>query len=239
MSESNSSSTSELPHTRGRGRGRGKSRGGLGKYLRARGRGRGGRPAEFHQRLVLEDESVDDLDPDSEEAKELQQKYARRQLGSNADRYVELEPELDSDGEEIHEPEIDLTSFLARQRLSDASETTVVAVAQADDDDIDHDLAHISSHRIPPPTSQKGRVQAIEWDAELEEMSREKAAADANRDLKARFRAKSEKLKVKPLFSLNVQQDDNYSEAPALPNETLKKSPKVEMEDFLDDLLSQ
>lgn len=239
MSESNSSSTSELPHTRGRGRGRGKSRGGLGKYLRARGRGRGGRPAEFNQRLVLEDEQVDDLDPDSEEAKELQQKYARRQLGSNADRYVELEPELDSDGEEIHEPEIDLTSFLARQRLSDASETTVVAVAQADDDDIDHDLAHISSHRIPPPTSQKGRVQAIEWDAELEEMSREKAAADANRDLKARFRAKSEKLKVKPLFSLNVKQDDNYSEAPALPNKTLKKSPKVEMEDFLDDLLSQ
>jgi hypothetical protein len=42
---------------------------------------------------------VIDLDPDSEEAKELQKKYARRQLGSNADRYVELEPELGSDGE--------------------------------------------------------------------------------------------------------------------------------------------
>ena len=27
-----------------------------------------------------------------------EQKYARRQLGSNADRYVESEPELDSDG---------------------------------------------------------------------------------------------------------------------------------------------
>jgi hypothetical protein len=97
MSEVTSPSTSEP--TRARGRGRGKSRGGLGKYLRARGRGRGGRPAEFHKRLVLEDEELIDLDPDSEEAKELQKKFARRQLGSNADRYVELEPELGSDGE--------------------------------------------------------------------------------------------------------------------------------------------
>ena len=49
-----------------RGRGRGKSRGGLGKYLRARGRGHGrsGRPAEFVQRLVLEDEQGAELDED-------------------------------------------------------------------------------------------------------------------------------------------------------------------------------
>lgn len=145
---------------------------------------------------------------------------------------------MDSDGEEIREPEVDLSSFLARQRLSDVSETTVVALAQVDDDDIDHELAHISSHRVPPSTSQKGRIQAIEWDAELEEMSREKAAADASRDLKARFRAKSEKLKAKPLFSRVTKQDDKYSEAPALPNDTPRKTPKVEMEDFLDDLLS-
>ncbi len=80
-----------------RGRGRGKSRGGLGKYLRARGRGRGrGRPAEFGRRLVLEDE--EDVELEEEEAKELEQKYSRRQLGTNADRYVEPEPELDSEG---------------------------------------------------------------------------------------------------------------------------------------------
>ncbi|KAG1857732.1 hypothetical protein DFJ58DRAFT_726856 [Suillus subalutaceus] len=92
------------------GEGRGKSRGGLGKYLRA------------HE-VVVESISI----PDSEEAKELQQKYARRHLGSNADRYyAEPERELDSDGEEIREPEIDLSSFLARQRLSDVP--TVVAV---------------------------------------------------------------------------------------------------------------
>jgi hypothetical protein len=81
-------------------RGRGKSRGGLGKYLRARGRGRGrGRPAEFGQRLVLEEEEEIEIDPDSAEAKEFQQRYSKRQLGSNADRYVEPAPELNSDGE--------------------------------------------------------------------------------------------------------------------------------------------
>lgn len=83
-----------------RGRGRGKSRGGLGKYLRARGRGHrgGGRPAEFRQRLVLEDEELIEFDPESEEAKENQRKFSKRQLASNADRYKEPEPVLNSDG---------------------------------------------------------------------------------------------------------------------------------------------
>lgn len=80
-----------------RARGRGKSRGGLGKYLRARGRGRGrGRPAEWGNRLVLEGEQQEEFD--EEEQKELESKYERRQLGSNADRYAEPEPELDSEG---------------------------------------------------------------------------------------------------------------------------------------------
>jgi hypothetical protein len=80
-----------------RGRGRGRSRGGLGKYLRARGRGRGGgRPAEFRERLLFEGERADELDEEEERA--LQQKFARRQLSSNADRYVEPEPEIGSDG---------------------------------------------------------------------------------------------------------------------------------------------
>lgn len=90
----------ETNSTRGRGRGRGKSRGGLGKYLRARGRGRGrGRPAEFGKRLLLEGEAPEEVD--EEDQKELQQKFSRRQLGSNADRYAESDPELDSDGEHI------------------------------------------------------------------------------------------------------------------------------------------
>jgi hypothetical protein len=104
MSESPSTS-SDTPQ--GRGRGRGKSRGGLGKYLRSRGRGRGfGRPAEFNQRLLLEGEkgssrytNQDEEDEEAaEERAEIARKYARRQLASNADRYVEKEPELDSDG---------------------------------------------------------------------------------------------------------------------------------------------
>jgi hypothetical protein len=94
--------TDSTQPSRGRGRGRGKSRGGLGKYLRARGRGRGrGRPAEFGKRLVLEDEEEVELDPNSEEAaevREFQQKFSRRQLGSNTDRYAEPEPVLNSDG---------------------------------------------------------------------------------------------------------------------------------------------
>lgn len=91
--ENEASSSSAPP----RGRGRGKSRGGLGKYLRARGRGRGrGRPAVFGQRLLLEGETPEDMD--EEELAEMQKKYARRQLGTNADRYKEPEPELDSEG---------------------------------------------------------------------------------------------------------------------------------------------
>lgn len=90
-------STSPESQPRGRGRGRGKSRGGLGKYLRARGRGHTyGRPAEFTKRLVLEGEERQEIDP--EEAEETHQRYSRRQLVSNADRYVEEKPELDSEG---------------------------------------------------------------------------------------------------------------------------------------------
>lgn len=89
-----SSATSDIQP---RSRGRGKSRGGLGKYLRARGRGRShGRPAEFTPRLRLEDE-VDAVD-DPEEAEATRQRYAKRTLVSNADRYAEEEPQLGSDG---------------------------------------------------------------------------------------------------------------------------------------------
>lgn len=89
------------PSSSTRGRGRGKSRGGLGKYLRGRGRGRGyGRPAEFTTRLVLEGEGTPALteEEQAELARETAQKYNRRQLGTNADRYKEEEVELDSEG---------------------------------------------------------------------------------------------------------------------------------------------
>lgn len=191
---------SSQPTARGRGGGRGKSRGGLGKYLRARGRGRGGgRPAEFGKRLVLEDE--EELDPNSEEAaeaREFQQKFSKRQLGSNADRYAEPEPVLDSDGMAIVyeyynpfvsdifsilgkaeiEPEVDLSFFLERQRLLEASAGPSSAPAPPEEE-VDESLAHISSRPRGPSQSKKGRIQTIEWDESLDQMTREKAAAEA------------------------------------------------------------
>ena len=75
------------------GRGRGRGRGGLGKYLRARGRKGGGRPAEFGERHRPEDEESDNEDDDEEHGND---KYAKRQLVTNADRYEE--PEVDPHG---------------------------------------------------------------------------------------------------------------------------------------------
>ena len=50
---------------------------------------------------MLEGEGPEDEDDEEarEAREELHRKYARRQLGSNADRYKEEEPELDSEGE--------------------------------------------------------------------------------------------------------------------------------------------
>ncbi|KAI0056905.1 hypothetical protein BV25DRAFT_1909692 [Artomyces pyxidatus] len=230
------------PDSKPRGRGRG-NRGGLGKYLRARGRGRGGRPAEFHQRLVLEGERPEELD--EEEARELETKYSRRQLGTNADRYVEPEPELGSDGEEIVEPEVDLSKFLERQRLDDAPGPSI-APPPVDEDDVDHSLARISSKGKAEAPNRKGKVQQIEWDDQLEEMTREKAVAEAHWDLKERFRARTAQQRGRPAPRGAVggrsarRQEKGHVEAPPLPTEIVAapKDPKAQMEDFLDDLLT-
>ncbi|KAH6886145.1 hypothetical protein BKA70DRAFT_1390525 [Coprinopsis sp. MPI-PUGE-AT-0042] len=228
----NSSSNS----SRGRGRGR-SNRGGLGKYLRARGRGHrgGGRPAVFKERLLLEGEGPGDDEEDEEEKAERLAKFSRRQLGTNADRYAEEEPELGSDGEPIVEPEVDLSEFMERQRISDEPSPALVLDSKSyDDDEVDSSLAHISSKSIRSPVDRKGKVQQVEWDRELDEMTKEKAAAEAQWDLKHRFKAKSEKLKAKPIFkSTRERQAEKYEQAPELP-----KDPKDEMESFLDDLLS-
>ncbi|KAG6328747.1 hypothetical protein ID866_10341 [Astraeus odoratus] len=230
--------TEEGPTTtdspRGRGRGKSKSRGGLGKYLRARGRGRGyGRPAEFTKRLVLEGEEQVELDP--EEAEELQRKYGRRQLGSNADRYVEPEPELGSDGEEIKEPEVDLAAFLERQRTSEPTRFSP-ATLDNDDDDIDHDLDHITSSRQVLTRPKKGNIRTIAWDKELGEMKLEKDAAEAVRDLKARFRAKTGRLRETPASIRQCAQVSTLTAPPLRVGQA--KAPKEEMQDYLDELLS-
>ncbi|KAF7365844.1 hypothetical protein MVEN_00458600 [Mycena venus] len=244
-----SSPSSSAPASPPRGRGRGKSRGGLGKYLRARGRGGRGRPAEFGTRLLLEGEGPNPEEDDEEAAEraaELAQKFSRRQLGTNADRYVEPEPVLDSDGEPEVEPEVDLSSFLERQRISDAPGPSILpsTADTADDDDVDHSLAHISSNGIKPVTSRKGKVEQIEWDEGLDELEREKASAEAIWDLKSRFRAKSEKLRKSsvPAGRPHPSSSSTVMEAPPLPlpdgSQPPPKGPKEDMQDFLDDLLT-
>ncbi|KAF7305022.1 hypothetical protein MKEN_01217200 [Mycena kentingensis (nom. inval.)] len=237
-----SSSTDSVGKSAYRGRGSHKSRGGLGKFLRARGRGRGGRPAEFSKRLVLEDEQV--VDPDDEEAAqiaaEIAQKFSRRQLGTNADRYVEPEPELDDDGEPIVEPEVDLSRFLERQRISEPTPSETMGTRELEnEEDVDQDLAHISSGTKPVP-SRKGKVHEIEWNEELENLERDKQSAEAIWDLKSRFRAKSDKLrKSAPVVPRAA--DPAPIEAPPLPlpdgSLPPPKGEKEEMQDFLDDLL--
>ncbi|KAF5378613.1 hypothetical protein D9615_007180 [Tricholomella constricta] len=239
MSEASSPVSETSTRGRGRGRGRG-NRGGLGKYLRARGRGRGrGRPAEFGQRLLLEGEV--DEEEDEEEATERAAKYSRRQLGTNADRYVEPEPELGSDGEPEVEPEVDLSSFLEKQRISDDSSPSIIPTDRIDEDDVDNTLAHIGSRTQASGPTKKGRVEEIEWDQELDELSQDKAAAEATWELKSRFRAKSERLRAKPVAERERKGAASYTEAPALPSPhgslPQHKNPKDEMQDFLDDLL--
>ncbi len=84
-------------------------------------------------------------------------------------------------GEEIVEPEVDLSSFLERQRLTD--KPPIVAQPVDDEDDIDTSLAQYTAglNSTLPSSSKKGKVQQIEWDASLESLSREKASADASR----------------------------------------------------------
>ena len=88
-------------------------------------------------------------------------------------------------GEEIKEPEVDLSSFLEKQRRSDVDSALglpgALDVREDDEDEIDHSLAHITSQRQPALQSKKGRVQTIEWDESFEQMKNEKAVAEANR----------------------------------------------------------
>jgi hypothetical protein len=169
----------------------------LGKYLRAKGRRGSGRPAEWGKRLVLEGEG-EVQDPELlENIEEMEKKYSKRELGSNVDRYKEDEPILNSDGtlqewqtsarslyniddllgEEEQEPEVDLSGFLARQKLL----SDEIFPREEVDEEIDHSLDHLSSTMSSNRGPRKGQVQPIVWDKDLEEMSREKAIAEANR----------------------------------------------------------
>ena len=78
------------------------------------------------------------------------------------------------------EPEVDLTTFLEKQR-QDPEPSAVAAPLTHDEDEIDASLAHMVIGGAEDVHTKKGKVQQMQWDASLEEMSREKAAADAAR----------------------------------------------------------
>jgi len=51
--------------------------------------------------------------------------------------------------------------------------------ATADDDDVDHSLAHITSNPLADRQLRKGKIQHIDWDASLEEMRHDNNIARA------------------------------------------------------------
>lgn len=51
--------------------------------------------------------------------------------------------------------------------------------ATADDDDVDHSLAHITSNPLADRQSRKGKIQQIDWDVSLEEMQHDNNIARA------------------------------------------------------------
>lgn len=77
------------------------------------------------------------------------------------------------------EPEVDLSAFLARQKLS--PDEGIIAEPPGEEEEIDHTLDHLlTSNSQPIRQPKKGQVQSIAWDNDLEEMSRERAIAEAN-----------------------------------------------------------
>ena len=80
-------------------------------------------------------------------------------------------------GEQIIEPEVDLSSFLERQKLSDAG--PLLPPPDETDDDVDTSLSHIGTRPQISGASRKGKVKQIDWDEGLEELSRDKASAEA------------------------------------------------------------
>ena len=89
-------------------------------------------------------------------------------------------------GEPIVEPEVDLSAFLEKQRISeDVGPSLRIAEAMDyDNDDVDTSLVHVTSKSIgnsAQAASRKGKVEQVVWDEELDTLSREKKAAEATR----------------------------------------------------------
>ena len=80
------------------------------------------------------------------------------------------------------EPEVDLSSFLERQRLEGDEAVPALGQDEEEEDDVDHALARLAPKGSGEPSSSfKGKLQSIEVDDDLATMLREKEEADANR----------------------------------------------------------
>ena len=80
------------------------------------------------------------------------------------------------------EPEVDLSSFLEKQRRLPPQLEPPAPPPPQDNDEIDQSVAALNLHgRGGAENDRKGKAKQIEWDSTLEELSREKAAADATR----------------------------------------------------------
>ncbi|KAG8907615.1 hypothetical protein FRB99_003311 [Tulasnella sp. 403] len=213
-----------------------RGRSGRGKALRARGKKSFGRPATFGERLLLPEdkphggrEGKEGEEGSEGEEQNDQARYARRQLVSNAHRYDEPEPETDENGEDIEEPEVDLSTFLQKQRLTENVEEV--------DDDIDHSLDDIYGQPSGRKQVKKGQVQSIPWTEDLATMAQEKSQADAVRELTSRFRAHEKSLKqtARTGDSNNVPPSLKSPMAPEAQADNRDKV--ISDQDFLDDLL--
>lgn len=105
-------------------------------------------------------------------------KFGKRGLGSNADRYLELdEEENEGEGKEDEEG---VKEVLAKHLQKEQQKVTPVHMT---DDDVDHTLSHIgaSSSR-----EKEHNIHTIEWDPALNDLRDEIDRVEASRGMSRR-----------------------------------------------------
>jgi hypothetical protein len=89
-------------------------------------------------------------------------------------------------GEPIVEPEVDLSSFLEKQRISEPVNKEILSSQQeSDEDDVDQSLAHLAPGKSSRTNNMKGKTVTVEWTEDLAAMEKQKNEADANRGTNA------------------------------------------------------
>ena len=80
--------------------------------------------------------------------------------------------------EEEPEPEVDLSIFLERQRLTDQDDR-ISYKEEEFDDGIDHSLSNLPLASSSGSKTRKNKTQTIQWDASMDQLKQEKEAAEA------------------------------------------------------------